>query len=174
MRLFGFLPVLGRRTVVALGVAGMMFTMAAAAQAQDPPPAAAAPAPAAPDLFKFDGTGPVFLMLTIKSGQDATFEEAFDAIRKGLAGSEKPELQAQARSMTLLRLTVDLPPGQGRPYVVFLDPPVAGHSYDFTKILYESGAWKADDLEVRKVIDAIYEKLVASVQEQGIWPLAKK
>lgn len=172
MRLFGFLPVMNRRTVVALGVAGMLM-MASTAQAQDPPPAAAAQ-PAAPDQFKFDGTSPIMLMLQIKAGQEATFEEAFTTIRNGLNAAAKPELQAQGKSMTLLRLTVDLPPGQARPYVIFLDPPVAGISYDFTKILYESGAWKAEDLEVRKVVDEIYGKLAASVEQQAIWPLVKK
>lgn len=176
MRLSGVFPVMGRRTVVALGVAGMLM-MASAAQAQEPPPAqppAQAAAPAAPDLFKFDGTHPVMLMISVKPGQEAVFEEAFDAVRKGLAASDKPELQAQAKSMVLLRLTSDIPPTMNRPFVVYLDPPVANLSYNFTKMIYESGAWKADDVEVRKQIDPIYEKFVASVAEQGIWPLVKK
>jgi hypothetical protein len=175
MSLFGSLPVNARRTVVALGVAGMLFSTVATAQAQDP--AAAAPqqaAPAAPDPFKFDGMNPVFLMLTVKSGQEATFEEAFTAVRNGLMAADNPQLQSQGRSMTLLRLTADMPPGANRPFVVYLDPPVAGVSYNFTNILYESGAWKADDLEVRKVIDEIYKKLADSVAEQAIWPLVKK
>ncbi len=172
MRLFGFLPVMARRTVVALGVAGMTLTMAPAAYAQDA--AAAAPQQAAPDPFKFDGANPVFIMLQIKSGQDATFEQAFLAIRNGLAAAAKPELQAQAKSMTLLRVNADLPPGTARPYVISLDPPVAGVSYNFTVMLYESGAWKADDIEVRKVIDEIYKNLAASVEQQFIWPLVKK
>lgn len=176
MRLSGVFPVMGRRTVVALGVAGMLM-MASAAQAQEPPPAqppAQAAAPAPPDPFKFDGTGPVMLMITVKGGQEAVFEEAYMAIRTALNASDKPELQAQGKSMQLLRLTADLPAGQARPYVVFLDPPVANQSYEFTQLLYYSGAWKADDVEIRKQIDAIFEKLKASVESQGIWPLARK
>jgi hypothetical protein len=172
MRLSGVFPVFGRRTVVALGVAGMLM-MASAVQAQDPAPAQAA-APAAADPFKFDGTSPVMLMITVKGGQEAVFEEAYVAIRTGLNASDKPELQAQGKSMQLLRLTADLPAGQARPYVVFLDPPVANLSYEFTQLLYYSGAWKADDVEVRKQVDAIFEKLKASVESQGIWPLARK
>ena len=42
MRLSGFLPVVGRRVVVALGVAVMMMA-ATSAQAQTPPAAGAAP-----------------------------------------------------------------------------------------------------------------------------------
>lgn len=171
MRLFGSLPVVSRRVVVALGVAGMMMT-ASVAQAQEPAPAAQQAE--APDQFKFSGTHPVMLMLQIKSGQEATFEEAFEALRKGLAASDKQELQAQAKSMTLLRVSAELPAGMPRPYVIYLDPPVVGVSYNFTKMIYESGAWKADDIEVRKVIDPIYDKFVASVHEQGIWPMIKK
>lgn len=173
MRLSRVFPVMGRRTVVALGVAGMLM-MASVAQAQDPAPAQAAAAPAAADPFKFDGTGPVMLMITVKGGQEAVFEEAYTAIRTALNASDKPELQAQGKSMQLMRLTADLPAGQARPYVVFLDPPVANQSYEFTQLLYYSGAWKADDVEVRKQIDAIFEKLKASVDSQGIWPLARK
>jgi hypothetical protein len=171
MRLSGSLPVV-RRFVVALGVAGMVLSMASTANAQDA--AAAQQAPAPPDPFKFDGANPIMLMLQINAGQEMAFEEAFAEIRKGLMGAEKPELQSQGRSLTLLRLTADLPPGQARPYVVYLDPPVAGLSYDFTQMLYYSGAWQAEDVEGRKVVDAIFEKLKVSVQQQAIWPLAKK
>jgi hypothetical protein len=172
MRLSRVFPVFGRRTVVALGVAGMLM-MASAAQAQDPAAAQAA-APAAADPFKFDGTSPVMLMITVKGGQETVFEEAYVAIRSALNASDKPELQAQGKSMQLMRLTADLPAGQARPYVVFLDPPVANQSYEFTQLLYYSGAWKADDVEIRKQIDAIFEKLKASVESQGIWPLVRK
>jgi hypothetical protein len=171
MRLSGVFPVMGRRTVVALGVAGMLM-MSSVAFAQAAPAQAAAPVAA--DPFKFDGTSPVMLMITVKGGQEAVFEEAYVAIRTALNASDKPELQAQGKSMQLLRLTADLPAGQARPYVVFLDPPVANQSYEFTQLLYYSGAWKADDVEIRKQIDAVFEKLKASVESQGIWPLARK
>jgi len=173
MRLFGVFPVMGRRTVVALGVTGMLM-MASVAQAQEPPPAQPAAAPVPADPFKFDGTSPVMLMITVKGGQETVFEEAYVAIRTALNASDKPELQAQGKSMQLMRLTAELPVGQARPYVVFLDPPVANQSYEFTQLLYYSGAWKADDVEIRKQIDAIFEKLKASVESQGIWPLVRK
>lgn len=176
MRLSGFFPVMGRRTVVALGVTGML-AMASVAQAQATPPAqpaAQAAAPAAADPFKFDGTSPVMLMISVKNGQEALFEEAFAAIRTALNASDKPELQAQGKSMQLLRLTAEVAAPNPRPYVVFLDPPVANQSYEFTQLLYYSGAWKADDVEIRKQIDAIFEKLKASVEQQGIWPLVRK
>jgi hypothetical protein len=165
MRLSGFLPVVGRRVVVALGVAVMMM-VAASAQAQTPPAAAAPAAQEKPkDAFKFEGTpaGPILLMIQIKPGQEAAFEEAY-----------KPELQAQAKTMNLLRLTLDLPPDAPRPYVVVLDPPTPNVSYDFVAMLYYSEAWKADDPEVRKTIDAIFEKLKSSVHQQAVWTMVRK
>ena len=177
MRLSGVLPVVGRRVMVALGVA-MMMMVAASAQAQTPPAAAAAPQekPKEKDPFKFEGTpaGPILLMIQIKPGQEAAFEEAWDTIRKGLAASTKPELQAQAKTMNLLRLTLDLPADANRPYVVVLDPPTPNVSYDFVQMLYYSEAWKADDVEVRKTIDAIFEKLKASVFQQAVWTMVRK
>ncbi len=173
MRLSGFLPAMGRRTVVAFGVAGMLM-WASSAQAQGPPAAAQQAQPEAPDQFKFNGANPVMLILSIKEGQEATFEEAWVAIRSGLAANSKPEMQAQAKSMQLLRLTVELPPGQSRPFVVFLDPPVANQSYDFTQILYYSGAWDVAVPETRTAVDAIYKKLEVSIETQTLWPLARK
>ena len=131
MRLSGVLPVVGRRVMVALGVAVMML-VAASAQAQTPP-AAAAPQDKPADMFKFDANvaGPVLLMIYIKPGQEAPFEEAYDAIRKGLAASSKPELQAQAKTMSILRLNMDLPAEAPRPYVVVLDPPTPNVSMIF-------------------------------------------
>ena len=178
MRLSGVWPVVGRRVLVALGVAVMVMVMVAApAQAQTPPAAAAPAAQEKPkDAFKFEGTpaGPILLMIQIKPGQEATFEEAYDTIRKGLAASTKPELQAQAKTMNLLRLTLDLPPDAPRPYVVVLDPPTPNVSYDFVAMLYYSEAWKADDPEVRKTIDAIFEKLKSSVHQQAVWTMVRK
>jgi hypothetical protein len=175
MRLSGFLPVVGRRVVVALGVAVMMM-VAASAQAQEPPAAAAAAQEKPKDVFKFEGTpeGPILLMLSIKQGQEAAFEEAYDAIRKGLAASTKPELQAQAKTMNLLKFNTELPPEAPRPYVVILDPPTPNVSYGFVEMLYYSEAWKADDLEVRKQIDAIFEKLKGAVVQQGVWNMVRK
>jgi hypothetical protein len=160
--------------MVALGVA-VMLMVAASAQAQTAPAAAAAQEKPK-DLFKFDANlpGPILLMIQIKPGQEAVFEEAYDTIRKGLAASSKPELQAQAKTMNLLRLTTELPADSPRPYVVVLDPPTPNVSYDFIAMLYYSEAWKADDVEVRKTIDSIFEKLKASVAQQGVWNMVRK
>ncbi|HUR20315.1 MAG TPA: hypothetical protein VMZ90_05860 [Vicinamibacterales bacterium] len=176
MRLSGFLSVVGRRVKVAAGVAAMMM-VATSAQAQTPPAAAAPASQEKPkDMFKFEGTptGPILLMMQIKQGQETAFEEAYDTIRKGLAASTKPELQAQAKTMNLLKFNTDLPAEAARPYVVILDPPTPNVSYGFVEMLYYSEAWKADDVEVRKQIDAIFEKLKGAVVQQGVWNMVKK
>ena len=173
MRLSGFLPVMGRRVVVALGVAGMMF-VAASAQAQTAPAAQAAPQPKDPLKFDANVTGPVLMMIQIKPGQEAAFEEAWAFIRDGLAASTKPELQAQAKTMNLLRFNDQLPPEQPRPYVVILDPPTPNVSYGFVEMIYYSEAWKADDLEVRKKIDAVFEKIKGALAVHGVWSMVRK
>lgn len=172
MRLSGVLPVIRRRVVVALGVAGMLV-MAASAQAQTAP-AAAQEKPK--DMLKFDANvaGPILLMIQVKPGQEAAFEEAWNFIKTGLAASPKPELQAQAKTMNLLRYSDQLPPEQPRPYVVVLDPPTPNVSYGFVEMLYYSEAWKADDAEVRKQIDAIFEKIKGSLAQQGVWTMVRK
>jgi hypothetical protein len=173
MRLSGVLPVFGRRVVVALGVAAMVM-MAASAQAQTP--AAAAPQEKPKDMLKFDANvaGPILLMIQVKPGQEAAFEEAWTFIKNGLAASTKPELQAQAKTMNLLRYSDQLPPEQPRPYVVVLDPPTPNVSYGFVEMLYYSEAWKADDVEVRKQLDSIFEKIKGSLAQQGVWTMVRK
>ncbi len=174
MRLSGFLPVVVRRVVVALGVAGVLM-VAASAQAQTAP-AAAAPQDKPKDMLKFDANvaGPILLMIQVKPGQETPFEEAWAEIKAGLAASSKPELQAQAKTMNLLRYSDQLPAEQPRPYVVVLDPPTPNVSYGFVEMLYYSEAWKADDVEVRKKIDAIFEKIKGSLAQQGVWTMIRK
>jgi hypothetical protein len=75
MRLSGILPVMGRRVVVALGVAGLLM-VATSAQAQETPPAAAAQQEP-PDLLKFDTATPKMVLLSVTVGQEATFEAGF-------------------------------------------------------------------------------------------------
>src|SRR5688572_6449413 len=176
MRLSGFLPVVGRRVVVALGVAVMMM-VAASAQAQTPPAAAAAAAQEKPkDMLKFDANlaGPILLMIQVKNGQETVFEEAWAAIKAGLAASSKPELQAQAKTMNLLRFGDVIPAEQPRPYVVGLDPPTPIVSYGVVEMLCCAEAWKADDVELRKRIDPTFEQVKASVFQQGVWTMVRK
>lgn len=174
MRLSGILPVVGRRVVVALGVTGMLL-VASSAQAQDPPPAAAAAAqPQPPDPFVFPGTNPVMVLLSIKQGQDAAFEAGFSEMKAGLTAAVKPEFQAQGKSLQLMK--VDAMPAAGQPilYIMYLDPPVATLSYDFTQILYYGGAFDVSTPELRKKVDELYAKFTASLESRNIWPILKK
>lgn len=167
MRLFGFLPVMARRTVVALGVAGMTLTMAPVAYAQDP--AAAAPQqaaqPAAPDPFKFDPSRPAIVMIQVKPGNDATFEAAFAAAKTKMAASEKPLLQQQAKTMNLMKLDVAGDPAQPVIYIVYLDTPT-GASYNIQNMLDELGEWRADS--------ELYKQFSAAIHQWAPWPLVRK
>lgn len=166
MRLFGFLPVFGRRVVVAFGVAGMVL-MASTAQAQDPAAQqAAAPAAAQPDPFTFDGSNPALLMLSIKRGEEATFEAAFTEMKAKLAASEKQTAKDQSSTFDLLKLAAALPEGQPAIYVVVVNKPVAGVSYSIEKILEGVGEWRADS--------ELYKKFVAAIAQWQPWPMIRK
>lgn len=171
MRLSGFLPVAGRRVVVALGAA-LMLMVAASAQAQTTPAAPAQPEEA--DVFKFTGKTPVMLLLSVTQGKEADFEAAFNEMRTGLTSHAKPEFQAQGKSMTLLKVDAVPPAGQPIVYLVYLDPPVADLSYNITKVLYYGGAFDVSTPELRKKVDELYAKFTGSLAGQNIWPLAKK
>jgi hypothetical protein len=41
-------------------------------------------------------------------------------------------------------------------------------------MLYYSGAWNIEDLEVRKQVDAIFEKIKVSVFQVGVWNMIRK
>ena len=167
MRLSGLLPVVGRRVAVALGVIVMLTVPA---QAQTAPAAAAQPEP--PDQLKFASTTPVMVLLSIKPGQEATFEQGWAEMKAGLAAA-KPEHQAQAKSMQLMK--VDLAAaGQPVIYIMYLDPPVTDLSYDITKIHYYGGAFDVSSVEGRKKVDDLYAKFTASLAGQNVWPIIKK
>lgn len=172
MRLSGLLSVTGRRVMVALGVAGMLL-VASSVHAQDAPAQAAAQ-PEAPDAFKFSTATPVMVLLSINQGQEMSFESAFNELKDGLAATGKPEFQAQAKSMQLLK--VNLPAVAGAPgvYIMYLNPPLTTVSYDFTKIFYYSGAFDVSTPELRKKVDDIYAKFTAAVASQNLWPVVQK
>jgi hypothetical protein len=171
MRLSGFLPVVSRRVVVALGVTGMLL-MASSVSAQDVP-AAAAP-PQEEDALMFDGSKSMMLLLSVTVGQEATFEAGFNEMKAGLNATAKPEYMAQAKSMQLMKVDAVPPAGQPVLYLLFLDPPVPALSYNITKILYYGGAFDVSTPEARTKVDELYAKFSASLANQNIWPLLKK
>lgn len=182
MRLSGVLPVIGRRVVVALGVAVMMM-VAASAQAQTP----AAGQPEPPDPFKFDGTKSVMMLFSVKAGSDAAFEESFGKLKAALAASTNATSQTVAKGMQLLKLDVpatEQVAGQGPVfvYVLHVDAPVKDLSYQIVKLCYYSGfilpltekGEPGGTPEERKKIDDIYNPLVAAVANVNLWQLIKK
>ena len=185
MRLSGFLPVMGRRVVVALGVAGMLL-VASSAQAQDPPPAAAVPAQEA-DPLQFDGTHPAMVLLSIKADAEAGFSDSMGKMKAILTAHADAKAQALGNSMQLYKLNVpasEQVAGQGPVFVYILqmEKPVAGVSYNLLKVLYYSGFFLPLDEkgqpggtpEDRKKVDDIYNPLVAAVANITPWPLVKK
>ena len=172
MRLSGFLPVMSRRVLVALGVAGMLL-VASSGYAQVAAPAQEGQ-PEVKDAFKFDGSTSVMVLWSVKQGQEAAFEEAFNEMKAGLVGATKPAFQAQGNSMQLMK--VDAPPAAGQPvlYLLFLDPPVTDLSYNITQVLYYGGAFDVETPEARKKVDDLYAKFTAALASQNIWPIVKK
>jgi hypothetical protein len=162
MRLSGFLPGMGRRVVVAIGVVGMLM-VSHPALAQDAAAAGQTAQPEAPDPFKFSAASPVMVLLSIKQGQEAVF-----------AAATKPEFQEQSRSLQLMKVDASPPVGQPALYIMFLDSPVVGVSYDFTQIFYYGGAFNVETPEARKKVDDIYAKFTTSLESRNIWPIVKK
>src|SRR5688572_8162913 len=169
----GVLLTVGRCGVIALGVAGTMM-VAASAQAQTPPAAAAGVQKGAEDPFKFDGTKPIMLLLSVTQGQEATFEAAIGEMKAGLVAAAKPEFQAQGKSLQMVKVDAPLPEGDPALYIVLLDPPVPNVSYDITQILYYGGAFDVSTPELRKKVDELYARFTAALVSRRVWPLAKK
>ena len=159
MRSFVTQPV--SRLMMALAATVVFATAAAAQDPQTPPPAAEAPAQ--PDPLKFTTPSAIVFNL-IKADKTADFEAVWTEIKAGLQASAKPELQAQAASLRMYKLGLELPPGQDRIYVFYLDP-VPNVTFDPVKILFESGAFE------RPKADELYAKLKDSYAQIQPWPL---
>lgn len=179
MRLSGFLPVMGRRVVVALGVAVMML-MAASAQAQTA-------AAAQEDPLKFDGTHPAMILLSIKVPAEAGFVESIGKMKAMLAASTNPKAQAMGSGMTVYKLNVPASVQQAEAgpvfvYILHMESPVAGQSYNPLQIFYYSTFFlplddkgqPAGTPEERKKVDDVYNPIVAAVASLVPWPLIKK
>jgi hypothetical protein len=184
MRLSGFLPIVGRRVVVALGVAVMMM-VATSAQGQTDPPAAAAAQPAAPDPLTFDGTHPAMVLLQIKVPAEAGFVDSIGKLKEMLAASSNPKAQELGSGMKIYKLNVpantqDPAAGPIFVYLLHMDSPVAGQSYNPLQIFYYSGYFlplnekgePGGTAEERKKIDDVYQPMVAAVANLVPWPLA--
>lgn len=163
MRLFGFLPAVSRRVVVALSVAGMLFTVAATAQAQDP---AAAAAPAAADPLKFDNAELVILLWQVKAETADDFQALVKELKAKMATSDKAEVKAQGDGIKLARVQTD--PSQGPAiFLLMLEPPSSTLSYDPVKMIYENSGF------TREEADAIYKRLTEAHVSITPWTVKK-
>lgn len=175
MRLSGFLPVVGRRVLVALGVAAMLM-VASSAQAQTAPAA---------DPLKFDGTHPAIVLLQIKAPAEAGFVESIGKLKDMLAASSNPKAQEMGKGMTIYKLNVpantsDPAAGPVFVYLLHMESPVAGQSYNPLQIFYYSGYFlplnekgePGGTAEERKKVDDVYQPMVAAVANLVPWPLA--
>ena len=139
-----------------------MFAVSTVAAAQEP--VAAAPVPAAADPMKFDSS--IAMVLNeVKPDKVADFEAVWIAIKAGLAASPKPEHQAQAASLKMLKLATPLPAGSNALYIFSIDPVGSGMSYDPVKILFESGAFE------RAKADELYARVKDAYARITPWPL---
>lgn len=102
-----------------------------------------------PDGMTFNDADRLFVYFQIATEQATDFELVLTKMREALTSSAKPERQAQAKSMKVIKMT-DLQ-GGALMYVLQLDPVVKGVSYDPFKILGES--LPADDVR------QLYEKV---------------
>jgi len=183
MRLSGFLPVVGRRVMVALGVAVMMM-VAASAQAQTAP--AATPCqPQPPDPLRFDGSHPAIVLLQIKAPAEAGFVESIGKLKDMLAASSNPKAQEMGKGMTIYKLNVpaneqDPKAGPVFVYIMHMDSPVKDQSYNPLCVFYYSGYFlplsekgePGGTPEERKKVDDVYQPMVAAVANLVPWPLA--
>jgi hypothetical protein len=183
MRLSGVLPVVGRRVLVALGVA-VMVMVSAPAQAQTAPAAPAAAAPAGPDPLKFDGTHPAIVLLQIKAPAEAGFVESIGKLKDMLAASTNPKAQEMGNGMRIYKLNVpaknDATAGPVFMYLLQMDSPVKDQSYNPLQIFYYSGFFlplndkgePGGTPEERKKVDDVYQPMVDEVANLVPWPLA--
>ena len=141
-----------------------VFAVSTAAAAQEPAAAAAPQAPAAADPMKFD-SGIAMVLNEVKPGKEADFEAVWTAIKAGLAASPKPEHQAQAASLKMLKLATPLPAGSNALYIFAIDPVASGMTYDPVKILFESGAFE------RAKADELYARVKDAYARITPWPL---
>ncbi len=140
-----------------------VFAVSTAAAAQEP--AATAPqAPATADPMKFD-SGIAMVLNEVKPDKVADFEAVWTAIKAGLAASPKPEHQAQAASLKMLKLATPLPAGSNALYIFAIDPVASGMTYDPVKILFESGAFE------RAKADELYARVKDAYARITPWPL---
>ncbi len=141
-----------RRVLAVAGFAAVVSAASVVAVGPDrltADPVALALESAQPDGMTFNDVDRLFVYFQVAPEQGSDFELVLTKMREALTASAKPERQAQARSMKVIKMT-DLQ-GGALMYVLQLDPVVKDVSYDPFMILGES--LPADDVR------QLYEKV---------------
>lgn len=166
MTWFRVLPAVGRRAVVALGVAALLVGTTPVVRGQQP---AATPAPPDPLMFNLDV--PLLLIYSVKPDKTADFESVWAAIKAGLAKSEKPELKTFGEGLNLFRADTPAPAAGAPPvpaiYIFRIDAPSKTISYNPVKLLYESGIFKYEEAT------PLYDKFKETYTGIQFWPMVK-
>jgi hypothetical protein len=156
MTVSGFGPRSWRRAAMTFVMIGLVAagTGHAFTQATPPQQPATPPAPAQPDAFTFKTD--MLLFFPVAEGATADFEMVLNKIKELLTKSEKPERQAQAKSIQVFRIE---PAANGiSTYAMLVSPAVKDVSYDFGKILSEG--MPPDQVQ------GVFQKLTGSLKGQ--------
>jgi len=152
MELSGSQLAWSRRVLAVAGLAAVVSAASLVAVGPDrmaADPVALALNQAQPDGMTFNDADRLFVYFQIAPEQGSDFELVLTKMKEALTGSAKPERQAQAKGLKVIKMT-DLQAG-ALMYVFQLDPVVKDVSYDPFKILGES--LPADDVR------QLYEKV---------------
>jgi hypothetical protein len=153
MKLSGAFSAWNRRVLAVVGSAAVVFAASVVAAGADyrtvAEPVAIGLDQEQPDGMTFNDADRLFVYFQIAPEQAKDFELVIAKMKEALASSTKPERQAQAKGLRVIKLN-DMQGGNWM-YVFVLDPVVKGITYDPFKILGE--ALPADD--VRQLFESV-------------------
>jgi len=171
MKRMGAVGSAGWRALAGLGLALTIAAVPHMAFAQEP----AAAAPPQVDLLKFSSAAPVQLVIQVHGEKAADFESAWAGIRAGLAKSTVAEHAPLNASLGgLFKVDTGATDNKVVVYVLRLDSPVVGVSYDpfrtIWEVLYKTGEGSILTYDDAK---ALFEKLKAALAGIQLWKMNK-
>jgi hypothetical protein len=171
MKRMGAVGSAGWRALAGLGLALTIAAVPHTAFAQETPPAA----PPQADLLKFSAAAPVQLVIQVHGEKAADFEGAWAGIRAGLAKSTVAEHAPYNASLgNLFKVDTGATDNKVAVYVLRLDAPVVGVSYDPFKTIWEV-LYKTGEGSILKYdeANALFEKLKGSLAGMQLWKMNK-
>ena len=168
MKRMGAVKSAGWRALAGLGLA---LTIAAVPQSAFAQEAAAAP----PDPLKFSSASPVQLVIQVHGDKAADFESVWAGIRAGLTKSTVAEhAPFNASLANLFKVDTGAADNKVAVYILKLDAPVVGISYDPSRTIWEV-LYKTGEGSILKYEEAtaLFEKLKAALAGMQLWKLNK-